>query len=201
MAQLFPPSPLHTRARTLVPLSNDSKTQTTNNAKCTPGSGKDRRRAAWFSEHQTLQESRCWWQGLQTKCLTGNLKELRWGSEVMELVLGSVPPEVLLPPAASLPSTDSTPGLPESSICGVTDFLTGLNTELGCFILEMPTHAVSFSFLFYFLTCFLLPDVSLLHRPFPIYTPHMEGVSSPTLDHVLSYLFFLLHQWLRSLLL
>lgn len=60
MAQLFPPN---THARTLVPLSNDTKTQTTNNVKClaleklripglTTGS-------LGFLEHQALQESRC----------------------------------------------------------------------------------------------------------------------------------------------
>lgn len=39
---------------------------------------------------------------------------------------------------------------------GIPDFLTGLNTELGQFILNTPNDAASF-FSFYFLTCFQLP--------------------------------------------
>lgn len=64
MAQLFPPP--NTHARTLVPLSNDSKMQTTNNVKCL-ALGKLRipgltTGSLGFLEHQALQESRCWWQ-------------------------------------------------------------------------------------------------------------------------------------------
>lgn len=179
MAQLFPPSPLHTRARTLVPLSNDSKTQTTNNAKCTPGSGKDRRQAAWFSEHQTLQESRCWWQGLQTKGLTGNLKELRWGSEVMELVLGSVPPEVLLPPAACIPSTNSTPGLPESCIWWVTDFLTGWTQSWGTLFWRCLPMLSAFPFSFTFWPAFCSLMFHYCIGPSPSTPPTWRGSLLP----------------------
>lgn len=42
-------------------------------------------------------------------------------------------------------------------LLGMSGFLTGLNTELGQFILNIPKGAASFSFPFYFLTCFQLP--------------------------------------------
>lgn len=148
-----------------------------------PGSGKGacprpRTRQLVF---QMLWESRCWRQSLWIKGLIGNqkanLEELRWESKLMQLsFLCSAPPH---PCCLSIPHQVLSElfafgwGLPSSRfpspsltvprghggviLLGMSGFLTGLNTELGQFILDIPNGAASFSFPFYFLTCFQLP--------------------------------------------
>lgn len=188
MAQLFPPSTR--KAHTLMALSNGSEMQTTNNVKCMPGSGKGvcpqpHTRRLIF---QMLWENRCWWQSLRIKALIGNrkanLKELRWGSRLMQLSFFHSDPPPPLPPRQSLLFEHPSSGFiwavgihlgipfPQVSFpitygapwpcwgvifLGTSNVLTGLNTELGQFILKRPNHAASFCFPFYFLTCFQLP--------------------------------------------
>lgn len=65
-------------------------------------------------------------------------------------------------------------------LLGMSDRLTGLNTELGQFLLKPPNRAASFSFPFYFLICFLLPFWHLITgQALPRWHPaHREGLFS-----------------------